>query len=617
MYKKRKKISIKYVSSIRVSIIVVAIILLVGTIFFRLYWLQIKKHQYFSGIANRQYNNRKELLPRRGEIMFKERDILVPAAVNKDMPTIFIVPNEIIEKDKTAREIAEILKIDVEVVKSKVFKEHDPYEIIKKKASKEECFRLRKQQLTGVYFQQERWRYYPGGELASQTLGFLGYNKEGVVGRYGIEQQFDHILSGKSGFVEEDSDARGRWISIGKRIIKPSFDGSKVVLTLNPTIQFKVEMALRNAVKKHSADGGKIIIIEPKTGKILAMASNPTFNSNKYANSNVADFRNPIISDTYEPGSVFKIITMAAGLDSGMISPNTTYIDTGLVKIAGFGIKNSDEKAYGKQTMTEVIEKSLNTGVIFVEKLLGNNLFEKYIEKFGFGKKSEISLPGESSGNIKNLKTKRDINFYTASYGQGISVTPLQLAMSYGVIANKGVLMKPLIVDRVTDSNGRDTVISSREVRQVISEQSARQAAVMLESNVKNGHGKLANVPGYRVGGKTGTAQIPDRERGGYIEGATIGTFAGFAPIDNPAFVIVVIIDHPRDTEWAAGTAAPVFGELAKFLLNYFSIEPTKEYTKKELENFDKKHNYLDTIIDDKEGDINKKDTSTNVSIDE
>lgn len=600
MRKKRKKISVKkHISSIRSFIVVVAIIVLIGAIFFRLYWLQIKKHQYFSSIASEQYSNKKELLPRRGEIMFKEKDHLVPAAVNKDMPTIFVVPNEVIEKDRTVQKLVSILGLDTEIVKQKVFKENDPYEIIKKKASKDECGKIKEERLSGVYFQQDRWRYYPGNELASQTLGFLGYNEKGVVGRYGIEQQFDKILSGEKGFVEEDSDVRGRWISIGKRIINPSADGSRLILSLDPTIQFKVEIALVNAIKKHGADGGKIVVMEPKTGKILAMASNPTFNSNEYSNAEVSTFKNPIISDTYEPGSVFKIITMAAGLDSGRILPNTTYTDTGLVQVAGFNIKNSDEKAYGEQTMTEVIEKSLNTGIIFVEKILGNNLFASYVKKFGFGEKSGIELPGEATGNINNLKTKRDVNFYTVSYGQGISVTPLQLAMSYGAIANQGILMKPSIIDIIKTSSGLSTKTEPTEIRQVISRESAWQSSLMLESNIQNGHGKLADVPGYRVGGKTGTAQIPDRERGGYIEGATIGTFAGFAPIDDPAFVIVVIIDHPRDTEWAAGTAAPVFGELSKFLLNYFSIEPTKEYSNEDLEIFDKKHNYLDTKINE------------------
>jgi len=599
MRKKRKKTNTKkYVSSNRVFVMIVAILFLIGAIFFRLYWLQIKQHHHFSEIASAQYSNKKELLPRRGNIMFKEGDSLIPAAVNKDMPTIFIVPREIVEKEKTINKLVEVLKLNKEVVKKKVFKDGDPYEVIKKKATEEEVEKLKQEKLPGVHFKKERWRYYPGGELASQTLGFLGYNKEGVVGRYGVEQEFDDILSGKRGFVEEDNDAKGRWISIGKRIINPSMDGSELVLSLNPTIQFKVETALKNAVKKHKADGGKIIVIDPKTGKILAMASNPTFNSNKYSEADVSNFRNPIVSDAYEPGSVFKIITMSAGLDSGRVSPDTTYVDTGVVNVAGFHIKNSDEKAHGEQTMTEVIEKSLNTGVIFVEKLLGNRLFTKYVKKFGFGEKTGIDLPGETAGSTRNLKSNRDVNFFTAAYGQGISVTPLQLAMAYGAIANQGVLMKPLIVDTIKSANGQKKKITPKEIRQVISKDSARKASLMLESNILNGHGKLAGVPGYRVGGKTGTAQIPDRKHGGYIEGATIGTFAGFAPIDNPAFVMVVVIDHPRDIEWAAGTAAPVFGELTKFLLNYFAIEPTEEYSSKDLEIFDKKHNYLDTTIE-------------------
>jgi cell division protein FtsI/penicillin-binding protein 2 len=601
MTKKKKRQSKRFISANRIFVIVVAIIFLIGAIFFRLYWLQVKKHEYFFEIANGQYKNKKELLPRRGEIFFKERDDLIPAAVNKDMPTIYVVPDEVIDSENTSRKLAKILNLKIADVKKKVFKKGDPYEIIKKKTTQEECSKIKSENMAGVYFQQERWRYYPGGELAAQVLGFLGFNKGGVVGRYGIEQQFNDVLSGEKGFVEEDRDAHGAWIAVGKRIINPSSDGSKIVLSINPTIQFKVETALKNAIKKHGADSGNIIVLEPKTGKILALASQPTFNPNNYREYEIANFRNPIVSDVYEPGSVFKIITMAAGLDSGRVSPGTTYTDTGLVQISGFNIKNSDEKAYGLQTMTEVIEKSLNTGVIFVEKLLGNKLFANYVRKFGFGEKTKINLPGEVSGDIRNLKTKQDINFYTASYGQGVSVTPLQLAMSYGAIANKGALMKPLIIDSVTDSNGWKTEIKPQQIRQVISEKSAEQAAIMLESNVQNGHGKLADVPGYRVGGKTGTAQIPDRRNGGYIEGATIGTFAGFAPIDEPAFAMVVVINHPRDTEWAAGTAAPVFGELSKFLLSYFSIEPSKEYSKEDLEVFAKKHNYLKITIEEGE----------------
>jgi cell division protein FtsI/penicillin-binding protein 2 len=602
--KKRKKVSTsstKYISTLRFYTVVITFLILGIIIFMRLFWLQVKKHDYYTALATKQYQIKKELQPQRGEIFLKGRSEKFAVAVNKEMPTVFVVPNEIDNSKEVVQKLTTILDLDESEVKKRVYKENDPYEVIKKKISQKEFEKLKAENMKGVHFKKERWRYYPGNELAAQTIGFLGYNSQGVVGRYGLEQYFNDILSGKKGFLEEDRDVLGRWISIGKRSINPSRDGSDLILSLDQVIQFKTELALKNAIKKHGADGGKIIIIDVKTGKILAMSSQPSFNPNKYSQFEAKDFRNPIVSDNYEPGSVFKIITMAAGLDAGRVSPGTTYNDTGLVRVNGFDIKNSDEKAYGQQTMIEVIDKSLNTGVIFVEKLLGHNLFSKYVKKFGFGEKSGIELPGETAGNINNLKTKRDVEFFTAAFGQGISVTPLQLAMAYGAIANKGVLLKPLILDKIINHGGQEKIIETREVRRVISRGSAKQASLMLESNVQNGHGKLAGVPGYRVAGKTGTAQIPDQVHGGYIKGATIGTFAGFAPVDNPIFAMVVIIDHPRDVEWAAGTAAPVFGELTKFLLDYYSVRPTEKYTKEDLISFDKKHNYLKVNIDDLE----------------
>ena len=534
--------------------------------------------------------------------MLKSGENFFAGAVNKEMPTVFVVPIEIKEPTGVIDKLTDVLKVDKEMVKKKVLKKNDPYEVIKRKASEEEVNLIKQANLEGVHFENEKWRYYPGDELAAQTLGFLGYNNKGEsVGRYGVEQYFNKVLSGRKGSLEEDSDVSGRWIAVGKRFMNQAVDGSDLILSLDQTIQFKAELALKNAVKKHGADGGKIVIMDVPTGKILAMASLPTFNPNEYSKFDSKTFRNPIISDNYEPGSVFKIITMSAGLDSGRVSPNTTYNDTGAVTANGFTIKNSDEKAHGQQTMTEVIDKSLNTGVIFVEKLLGHKLFQKYVRKFGFGEKTGITLPGEARGNLSNLKHNRDIAYFTASFGQGISVTPLQLIMAYGAIANKGRLLRPIIVDTIVSPGGVKKRTETKVVRQVISESSARQASLMLEDNVLHGHGKLAGVPGYRIAGKTGTAQIPDRIHGGYVQGATVATFAGFAPVDNPKFAMVVIIDHPRDVEWAAGTAAPVFGDLSRFLLGYYSIKPTEKYTQKDLEIFNKKHQYLNLSLEKKD----------------
>ena len=243
--------------------------------------------------------------------------------------------------------------------------------------------------------------------------------------------------------------------------------------------------------------------------------------------------------------------------------------------------------------MTEALEKSLNTGMIFAEKQMGHEIFLRYVKDFGFGAKTGVALPGEINGNISNLSSRRAIEFYTASFGQGITVTPIQLVMAYGAMANGGELLKPQIVDYSIDYLGGKSYSEKEVIRNVISSQSAQQVTRMLESNVVNGHGKRAGVPGYRIAGKTGTAQMSDKVRGGYIDGATVGSFAGYGPVDNPVFAMLVIIDRPQGVKWAESTAAPVFGEMAKFILDYKGVEPTETYTEEDLKRFTETHNYI------------------------
>jgi cell division protein FtsI/penicillin-binding protein 2 len=358
----------------------------------------------------------------------------------------------------------------------------------------------------------------------------------------------------------------------------PAKNGVDLVLTIDDTVQYEIEKILKATMEKHQADGGSILVQEPSTGKILAMANYPNFNPNEFGKvEDMNAFSNSSISGTYESGSVFKTFTLASGIDAGVISANTTYVDVGVINEAGYNIKNSDEKAYGEQTMTQVLEKSLNTGVIFVERLMGNARFLEYIKNFGFGERTGINLPGESAGNISNLKNlKSHIQFFTASYGQGLTVTPLQIVNAYSAIANGGNLMRPQIVEKKVYSDGREEIINPEIIRRVIKEDSANQAKEMLKSVVVNGHGKRAAVPGYAVGGKTGTAQVAKKGSVGYEDGMTIGSFAGIAPLENPRFTVIVKIDNPKDVEWAESSAAPAFGEVMKFLLNYYNIEPTE-----------------------------------------
>lgn len=596
-------------SNSRIYFLIVFVLAGFFLIVFRLYTLQIKDASFYRALAEGQHNMETALLPQRGEIFLKEKDDVFPIATNISKATVFAVPNEI-EKSR-AEELAEklsgILKLDKQEVFEKLVRENDNYEFLKRKISEEEKNSVAEIKAKGIRFVNESWRYYPASSLASQTIGFVGYNQDKLEGLYGIEKYFEETLSGRPGMLKQEKDAGGRWISIGEKKTIPAKNGDALVLSLDRVIQFKAELILKSAIERHKARGGRVIIMEPESGKILAMAQEPTFDLNDYSSAeDVSIFRNSNVSDAYECGSVFKTITMAAGLDTGKIRPDTEYVDTGQVQEAGYTVKNSDEKAYGKQTMTQVIEKSLNTGVIFVAKEIGNETFLQYIQNFGFGKETGLSLPHETAGDISNLKTNRTIEFFTASFGQGITVTPIQLANAYAAIANGGELLKPQIVSKIVNQSGQENEINREVIRKVISKNTANQLALMLESNVKNGHGKQAGVPGYRIGGKTGTAQISDREKGGYLENATIGTFAGFGPVDNPKFVILVVIDYPKGVEWAESTAAPVFGELAKFLLDYYNIAPTEEYTEEEMKKFNLNHNY--TIKEEITSDSEKKE---------
>lgn len=582
---------------LRINLTFLFFLTLFGIVTYRLYTLQVINYGHYHNLANKQHQYKKEIFPKRGDIFLQEKNgELFTAATDRDLKTVFAIPLEISEEEVSvlSKQLAEILGLDEAEVKSKISKENDPHEILKRKLSEEEVVKINNLNAKGIYLEDESWRFYPGGDLAAHALGFVSYPNSKASGQYGIEREFNKLLSGRSGLLEEEKDTFGHWISLGKKNLTPAQDGSNLVLTIDHAIQFRAQLALKNAVSRHGAISGKIIVIEPQTGKILALAAEPTFNLNEYSKVEDIDvFLDPIISKEYECGSVFKAITMAAGLDSAKIKSNTTYYDSGVVSEAGYEIKNSDGKAYGQQTMTEALEKSLNTGMIFAEKQMGHEIFLRYIKDFGFGTKTGITLPGEITGNLSNLDSRRAIEFYTASFGQGITVTPIQLAMAYGAMANGGELLKPRIVDYSIDYNGGKRYSEKEVIRNVISSDSAREVTQMLESNVINGHGKRARVPGYRIVGKTGTAQMSDKVKGGYIEGATVGSFAGYGPVEDPAFAMLVVIERPQGVSWAESTAAPVFGEMAKFILSYKGIEPTETYTEDDLRKFTEMHSYI------------------------
>jgi len=582
----------------RILVVTFLILGVVGVIIGRAYFLQVTSYGYFQALAENQHSLFKKLIPTRGEIFLKDREALYPVAVNKETKMAYAVPKEIEDAVLASDGLATVLGLDRNELISKLEKKDDMYEVLKRKLSDDEIAGIKKLNLKGVRLTNEDFRYYPAGELASHILGFVGWKDNEFGGRYGSELFFEPKLKGENGSLFQNRDTSGRWIATGEREITYAKNGDSLVLSIDHIVQYQTEKILAAAVNRYQAQKGMIIVLESKTGKIISMASYPTFNPNEYAKvENMEAFRNLAVSDPYECGSVFKAITLAAAIDGGKISPDTTYVDTGAVSEAGYTIRNSDLKANGKQTMTQVLEKSLNTGVIFAEKLMGNQLFGEYIKKFGFGESTRSDVYAEVDGNISNLKnTKKNLEFFTASFGQGITVTPLQLISAYNVIANNGILLKPQIIDKIMHDDGSVLEYSPVEVRRVISEQAAYQTSQMLRSVVTDGHGKQANVPGYLVGGKTGTAEVVGPS-GGYEDGKSIGSFAGFAPINNPKFTILVRLDDPKTVQWAESSAAPTFGELMKFLLEYYRIEPTEKYTQTDVDKFNQTHTLGNSFV--------------------
>lgn len=562
----------------RLTITVVLLFAFAAILILRLFTLQVLAHGFYNTLAAGQYEISERLLPTRGEILARDRfsgDRLFPLATNQNLSLVYAVPKRIEKPEDAAKTLAPLLGLDVTDILPRLQKTDDLYEPLKHYVDDATKATIEALKLNGIEFAKESQRYYPEKNIGSQLLGFVGYQGDERRGQYGLEAAFNDELAGKPGMLRAEQDAAGRWITVTNRMLEEAQDGDNLILTIDRTVEYTVCTKLDEAVQRHGASSGSAIVMDPKTGAILAMCGSPDYDPNAYNEvQDIKTFSNSAIQ-TYEPGSIFKSFTMAAALDQGKVTPTTTYDDTGSVEVGGFTIKNSDGKAHGTQTMTQVLEASLNTGAIFASQQVGPEAFYDYVQRFGFGSATGVELGGESAGNLGELASGRDVYTATASFGQGITVTPLQIAAAYSAIANGGKLYKPYVIDEVVKSNDYRVKTEPTLVRQVIDPKTATTLSAMLVNVVKNGHGQRAGVPGYFIAGKTGTAQIPRTDGPGYDPNRTIGSFAGFGPVEDPRFVIVVKIVDPRDVQFAESTAAPLFGEIAKFLMNYYEVPPT------------------------------------------
>jgi len=536
-----------------------------------LYNLQIQKSAYYLSKVEAQEEASGILQAPRGDIYFTDKNnTFVPAAFDKDFPMIYASPkdvqNGIVKSGESIESIAEKLSPVVDIaanqLQKKLSKPNDTYELLINKASSEQINEIKKLNFKGIYIDSHLLRFYQFNDIASHLLGFVDSSENVETGRYGVELYFNDLLSGKDGKLEN-----------GK--VVPYQPGDDLTLTIDHKIQTEAERIVKKLVDDYQAEAGSVIVQEPQTGKILAMGSFPNFDPNNYSKSNIANFLNPVVQAVYEPGSVFKLITMAAGIDSGKITPDTTYTDTGSFTANNMTITNwdySSHGAYGRATMTNVIEHSINTGAVFAERQTGPDIFYNYLVKFGFSQLTNITLPGEVKGNINNLKKGKDIDFATAAYGQGVAVTPIELISAISAIANGGTLMKPIIL-----ADDKPQV-----VKRVISPATAKAVTQMMVSAVEKN--VIAAIPNYSIAGKTGTAFVPDFGAKGYTD-QVINTYVGFPasaeasagrPVSSPKFVVLIKLDKPFGSPLAGQSVVPAFHDLTQYLLNYYNIAPDK-----------------------------------------
>ncbi|MFA5954387.1 MAG: penicillin-binding protein 2 [Patescibacteria group bacterium] len=565
-------------NSVRLRVVKTGVLLVVAAIVLRLWQLQVIDHAAYAQLSLGQQATYELLTPERGKIFATQRgasggEELVPLAVNRDAYFIFANPRLIEDPKAAAEALAGPLKKSVDELLPLLDKPDDPYAPLLHRAGADVAAAIRALNLPGIQMITERERFYPNNNVGSHVLGFVSYKDDKLVGQYGIEGTLNSKLAGTAGSIQSIQSPGGVWITLGDRDVKEAVDGSSVVLTIDWTVQFYACRALDAWVAKHGATGGSVIVMNPATGAIIAMCGSPDFNPNVFNETEkITAFNNPALFLNYEPGSVMKGLTMAAAIDQQRVTPTSTYVDTGSVTFGRSVIKNSDNKAHGVQTMTQVLEESLNTGAIYAMRQVGLSVFKKYLEDFGLGSVTGIDLEGEAAGNLKSLYQNNEIYAATASFGQGVTATPLQMVAAYAAIANNGKLMQPYLVQEVKHPDGSVETHSSKTVRQVINQRTSAQISGMLARVVTNGHGKKAAVPGYVIAGKTGTAQIPRKDGKGYESGSTIGSFIGYGPVSNPKFAMLVRIDRPQDVQFAESSAAPLFGDLAKFILQYYEV---------------------------------------------
>ena len=559
----------------RLNIVYIGIFLFAALIIARLVYLQVLNGETYLALAKGQQEIFQSISGSRGEIFLFDKDNLVLSAINKSSKYCYASPKLINDKKGTAEKLSSILEISEELLLEKIENNDSLFLLLKKDLTEEQVKQIRELDLKNIHIGEDMVRLYPNNTLASDVLGFVNQDSQG---QYGVEGYWNDILIGKQGWQRIEHGPFGKFFQGDSEL---SAKGADLVLTIDKNIQSQAEKLLEKFSKEFKYESAQMIAVDPKTGRILAMADFPSFNPNNYKDYGSGDleiFQHKNIQALYEPGSVFKAVTMAAGINEGKFTPETTYIDKGYVQILDKRINNYEDRVWGESTMAEVLEKSINTGAVFAQSKIGDDLFTDYLERFGVFEKTGIGLQGEVYSENKEFKKGWAINFATAAFGQGIEMTPIQVIRAYCVFANDGLMPQLYLVEGVREGNEVRPLENRAEPRQVISKDTADTLVKMLVSVAEIGYSKPARVDGYYIAGKTGSSQISfsalGMDKSGYSD-QTWQTFIGFAPAFDPKFVILVKLDNPA-TKSANESATLVFKEMAKYILDYYQIPPDK-----------------------------------------
>ncbi len=557
-------------------------------VFLRLFYWQVLQSDYLSALADQQHLETLSIDAPRGTIKTSDGSVL---ATVRPAYSMYGLPKVIKDKGDIALQLSEIFldsnitnpqqRLDqANQIKKDILDKinQDLYWVnIKNNLSFDQKEQIEVLKIEGLGFEKSLQRYYPESSASAHILGFVGSNSTGrSTGYFGIEGFYNRELSGSSGVLTQEKDALGVPILSGRFFKKEPVSGFSLNLTIDRSVQYVVEKQLKIDMEKYGAKSASVVVMDPQTGKIIAMAAYPNYDPENFNNFPKNYYKNPVVGDTYEPGSTFKVLVMSAGIHEGMVKPDTKCdICEGPLLVSGNLIRTWNNKYTKDSTMNDVIVHSDNTGMVFVSRKLGLDKMYDYIHKFGFGSLTGIDLQDEVSPDIRDKKFWREIDIATASFGQGIAVTPIQMVRAVSSIANGGRLMEPHIVESI-EINNKKTIMKPKEIGRPISEEAAKLTTGMMVDAVDKGEAqfykKKAGLSDYKIAGKTGTAQIP--VAGHYDPNKTVASFVGFAPADNPKFVMLVKFDEPTSSIFGADTAAPTFFNIAKQLFVHYSITP-------------------------------------------